>query len=498
MPSPPPIPVPPQRIRALSDAALRPSGRYVLYWQVANRRTRYNFALQHAVAMAVELGRPLVVLEPLRLGYAHASPRIHSFILDGMRETHAAYRAAGVTVHSYVESIAGQGHGLLAALAAEACLVVTDDSPQFFVPRMQAKAAQMLDVRLDAVDSVGLLPQSAAGRTFFSAHSLRSFLQVHLPPFLDAFPLAAPLGHLPPQPTVQLPAGVAARWPDAWTSGIGDRVGSLQFAASVPVVDLRGGQVTAGECLQAFIQRLQRYPEDRNHPDRQGPSGLSPYLHFGHISAHEVFAAVAHAEAWGPQLLRQPNRGAREGWWNMSPAAEAFVDQLVTWRELGHLEARFRENYSDFETLPAWALQTLSAHAADVRPTRYTLEQLELAMTHDLLWNAAQRQLTTTGVLHNYLRMLWGKKILEWTDSPPEALQTMLYLNDKYALDGRDPNSVSGIFWVLGRYDRAWGPERPIFGTIRYMSSDNTARKVELKRYLRTYGTVQPMRLDLG
>jgi deoxyribodipyrimidine photo-lyase len=173
----------------------------------------------------------------------------------------------------------------------------------------------------------------------------------------------------------------------------------------------------------------------------------------------------------------------------MSPPAEAFLDELVTWRELGfNMLSRRPEAAHDFDTLPPWAIRTLDAHAGDPRDPLYDRDTLERAATHDDLWNAAQRELRERGRIHNYLRMLWGKKILQWSASPREALATMLHLNDRWALDGRDPNSASGIFWCLGRYDRPWGPERPIFGVIRYMTSENTARKLHLEGYLRRFG----------
>jgi deoxyribodipyrimidine photo-lyase len=171
----------------------------------------------------------------------------------------------------------------------------------------------------------------------------------------------------------------------------------------------------------------------------------------------------------------------------MSASAEAFLDQIVTWRELGFNLCWQRSDYDRYDSLPDWARRTLAAHARDRREHVYTLEQFEAAATHDPLWNAAQRQLVREGRIHNYLRMLWGKKILQWTPGPEAALAVMLELNDKYAVDGRDPNSCSGIFWVLGRYDRAWGPERPVFGTVRYMSSENTARKVRVKEYVKAW-----------
>ena len=167
---------------------------------------------------------------------------------------------------------------------------------------------------------------------------------------------------------------------------------------------------------------------------------------------------------------------------------ESFLDEAVTWREVGFNMCSHRDDYDQFESLPDWAQKTLNDHASDPRPQLYSLAQLEASETHDPLWNAAQRQLVREGRMHNYLRMLWGKKILQWSPSPREALATLIDLNNKYAVDGRNPNSYSGIFWTLGRYDRPWGPVRPIFGTIRYMTSENTAKKLKLKGYLERYG----------
>jgi deoxyribodipyrimidine photo-lyase len=257
----------------------------------------------------------------------------------------------------------------------------------------------------------------------------------------------------------------------------------------VPPADLAGGALAAAKAWRRFLgEGLADYPERRDEPDEEGTSGLSPYLHFGHMGTHRVFADLAEREGWDPGRLSPQAHGSRGGWWGMSPAAEAFLDQLVTWREVGFHTASKQEGYDRYESLPAWARATLEEHARDERDHLYALEEFERAATHDPLWNAAQRQLVREGRLHNRLRMLWGKKILQWTKSPRRALEVMIELNNKYALDGRDPNSYSGIFWVLGRYDRAWGPERPVFGKVRYMSSGNTARKCSLEGYLARYG----------
>jgi deoxyribodipyrimidine photo-lyase len=252
--------------------------------------------------------------------------------------------------------------------------------------------------------------------------------------------------------------------------------------------------------LERFLEAgLPRYAEERNALVDEPTSRLSPYLHFGHLSTHEVVHALFAHAGWTPDRLSPTAKGQRQGWWNLDPNAEAFLDQIITWRELGFNMCQHRADYASFDSLPEWARRTLAEHEADPRPHQYDPETMDAAGTHDEIWNAAQRQLRREGRIHNYLRMLWGKKILEWSPSPRQALDTMIELNNRYALDGRDPNSYSGIFWTLGRYDRPWGPERPIFGTIRYMSSENTARKLSLKPYLAAFGPEsQPELWDSG
>jgi deoxyribodipyrimidine photo-lyase len=267
-----------------------------------------------------------------------------------------------------------------------------------------------------------------------------------------------------------------------------DGLGSFPINHSVEPVATVGGSRAANKTLRAFLNsRLPIYDSDRNQPSQDATSGLSPYLHFGHISVHEVFDEMTRLAGWTPARVVSKPTGSSSGWWGASPEVESFFDQLITWRELGYNMCWQRDDYDQYESLPDWAQRTLAEHAHDPRPHVYSSAQFEAAKTHDKLWNAAQRQLVRDGRIHNYLRMLWGKKILEWSASPREALDVMIELNNKYALDGRNPNSYSGIFWVLGRYDRAWGPERTIFGKIRYMSSENTARKVRVKQFIEQY-----------
>lgn len=281
-------------------------------------------------------------------------------------------------------------------------------------------------------------------------------------------------------------------WPPADPGLLFGGVGALEgtgLDASVPPVPYPGTTEEAVRRFRALLQdRLGRYAEDRNHPDLDATSGLSPFLHFGTISSHEIFAGFAAHQGWSPLRLSERTDGARAGWWGMGPGAEAFLDQLVTWRELGFNMTSREEGYARYESLPEWARRTLEEHEGDPRPHLYTLEGFREARTHDPLWNAAQRQLLEEGVIHNYLRMLWGKKILQWTSSAREALDVMVDLNDRLAVDGRDPNSYSGIFWCLGRYDRGW-PERPVYGKVRSMSSSRTRAKVRLEDYLDRFGS---------
>ncbi|MEQ1728455.1 MAG: deoxyribodipyrimidine photolyase [Vicinamibacterales bacterium] len=476
------------RVRAVNDCAVNPAGQYVLYWMIANRRTRFNFSLDRALAWARELGRPVVVLEALRIDYPYASERLHRFVIDGMAANGIAFERSGILYYPYVEPAPGAARGLLERLSDAACLVVTDDFPCFFLPEVVKSAGRRVTVRLEAIDSNGLMPMAAVPQAYPAAVHLRRFIQKTLRTQLLDLPSASPLGLELPSRLATLPADVLTRWPAAepdLLSGAPGTLGRLGIDHRVGVLPLRGGEDAANRVLCSFVQRhLGAYHERHSHPDDRGTSRLSPYLHFGQISAHEVFNAVMKAEGWSLGRLSRTVTGARQGWWGVRPGAEAFLDQLVVWRELG-FNTCFRrpDDYDRFEGLPGWAQETLLLHSRDPRPYTYELRTFERAETHDPLWNAAQHELVRDGWMHNYMRMLWGKKILEWSATPQEALETMIAIMNRWALDGRDPNSYAGYTWVLGRYDRPW-PERPIYGTVRSMSSANTQRKIRVAAYL--------------
>ena len=467
------------------------AGEYVLYWMIANRRAQWNFSLQRAVEWSMELGKPLVVFEALRAGYQWASDRIHAFVIDGMIDNARAFENKPVHYYPYLEQKHGDGRGLLAELAKRACVVISDDFPCFFLPNMVQSATKQISTTFELVDSNGLFPMRATDRIFARAYDFRRFLQKNLLPHLGDCPQKDPLSRKKIPQLKKLPEEINKRWPAANLEKVRSRLNEFHIDHAVqPSKVLSGGSVTARSRMKNFLGGvIDNYGDLRNEPTKDATSGLSPYLHFGHISAHEVFETIRKQENWSEGDVADKAKGSSRGWWGTRECVEGFLDELITWRELGYNMCWQRTDYAEYDSLPDWARKTMREHVKDRREYIYALDEFETAATHDRLWNAAQTQLVREGRMHNYLRMLWGKKILEWTATPQDALAVMIELNNKYALDGRNPNSYSGIFWVLGRYDRAWGPERPIFGKIRYMSSDNTARKVKVKPYIAKYSS---------
>lgn len=483
------------RLTSANDHPLRPEGDYVLYWMIAQRRLQYNFALDYAIERAIEFDRPLLVFEPLRIRYRWASDRLHRFVIEGMRDNAAAAKEFGVTYYPYVEPQPGRGTPLLHRLASHACTVITDEYPCFFLPTMIQAVKDRIPARLELVDGNGILPLRLAEKTYTVAHSYRRYMQKNVLDELTRTPAATPLpcSALPCPASDLIPDKILKRWPAADLAKLldGSGIAKLPIDHSVlPSSVCAGGSVEATRRLNEFLNsKLESYDDDRNQPDEQATSALSPHLHFGHISPHEIVLKLLEQERWAAEQAGKPN-GKNHDFWNVSRSAEGFLDQVLTWREIGfNWSFKNPDTYDTLESLPNWAQKTLREHAADDRPFQYTLDELESSRTHDELWNAAQTEIVRTGMMHNYMRMLWGKKILQWTRSPQEALEFMIHLNNKYGLDGRDPNSYCGILWVLGRTDRAWGPKRPVFGSVRYMTSDSARKKLRLNDYLARFST---------
>lgn len=437
--------VPASRVRALVGEPAAAERDYVLYWMTSARRTHASFALQRAVEWANALRKPLVVLEGLRDDYRWRSDRFDRFVTDGMHDNAARCAVVGIRYVAHV----GPGKGMLEAFARRACVVIADDSPAFFFPRMlaAAPAAARVTVRFEAIDGNGVTPLRDAPRAFAMAFHYRRWLAPRLRGYLSDAPAIDPLASL-----ARVSAPDLEREVKRWSSALPRHSG-------------RGGAESAHATLGAFTDALEHYPEDRNHPDRAATSGLSPYLHFGQIGAHEIVDAIGAPFTLGGEDPRS-----------------AFLTQVLVWRELGFNFCAHREDYDRWESLPDWARATLEKHAKDPRK-RLPFARLEAAESGDPLWDAAQRQLVREGVIHNYLRMLWGKRLIEWAPTPQRALEWAIELNNTHALDGRDPNSYSGIFWCFGRYDRPW-PESPVFGQVRRMTSASALKKLKVKEYL--------------
>ena len=474
------------RLHRLNDQPIVKDGQFVLYWMQAQRRLSHNHSLDYAIKCADEVGKPLVIYEGLRLDYPWASARLHQFILEGMRDNAAAARKLGFTYWPFVETSKHPAKGLLARLAARAALVITDDFPCFIIPGQSAALGRGTDRAVIAVDSNSVVPLRLLGDAPYAAAHLRP--KIHKQ-FAGAFDhRSAPKPKAPRADGSKIIPGFDL----AELDDLPRLISKLPVDQNVrPVGGRVGGSVAARAQLKVFLKKgLPIYAEHRSEPAPPSEvhgSGLSPYLHFGHIGIEEIVMSVFDATGgYAPVRLHLEVAGKREGFFGEDANANSFLDEVLTWRDVGyvwHLHRR-EDTKSLASALPKWALATLHVHAGDEREFVYDLAQWESASTHDPLWNAAQIELMATGGIHNYLRMLWGKKVIEWSRTPEEAYQTLVHLNNKYALDGRNPNSYTGILWCFGLFDRPWAPQRNVLGQIRYMSSANTAKKFKLSAYL--------------
>jgi deoxyribodipyrimidine photo-lyase len=492
------------RVRLHNDAKPNRNGSFVLYWMQAYRRFDHNHALDNAIFWARELKKPLVVYEGLRLDYPWSSARHHLFILEGMLDNQATAKSLGVNYWPFVETPEFNGAGLLRQIAESACLIVTDEYPAFIVPAQSAALAKRISIPLISVDGNSIVPLRNLGAAVSAAAHLRP--RIHKA-FIDAWANQASM-----EPDFSgISKKIEPPFP-TWNLGkqsLAEFIQGLPIAQTVKAVQtIRGGTVAGKERLKRFIKKkLPNYAEGRNQPDdpeANAASGFSPYLHYGHLSIQEIVTATLESQSkWTPDQLTMSCRGKREGFFHADANINGFLDEAMTWRDVGYhwclrkMEEKIRSPHSgkrpvgwkhpcyfDLETsIPAWAMQSLNKHVSDPRDHLYTLEEFENYETHDPLWNAAQKELVKTGKIHNYLRMLWGKKVLEWSETPQQAYLILEHLNNKYALDGRDPNSYTGILWTFGQFDRPWAPERKVFGVIRFMSSDNTAKKYKLQDY---------------
>lgn len=462
------------RIVPANDRRRVPEGEYVLYWMQAAHRLDENWALRYAVLEADRFNVPLVIHQGLDPTYPHASDRHHAFILEGARDTAARAEALGLHYQFVLRRRRADDRRVVDRLAARAVVVVTDYYPTAGVRERTARFAERAPCRVVQLDATCIAPSLMFEKAEWAARTIRPKLarvRDHvLEPVAERVPrravsatLAASLRATIAEADGTTPLDLAAL-DDRRLDGL---LAACEIDHAVPRVGhLRGGRTAALARMRRFVGgTLPRYSARRNEAsDGEGSSRLSPWLHFGHVGGAELLRAALASDA---------------------PAADvaAFTDQVLTWRELGFNFARHTPRHDTIAALPAWAQKTLAEHADDERPLYCDLETLEEARTPYPLWNAAQEELRRDGTIHNYARMLWGKSVLLWTRTPQEALSHLLHLNDRWALDGRDPNSVGGVLWCLGLWDRPWG-NKPVWGGIRPMSLERAKTKFDVNAYV--------------
>jgi deoxyribodipyrimidine photo-lyase len=455
-----------ERIRVLNTSPPRDAAAYVLYWVQMNRRATSNHALAHAVEIANANNLPLLVYEGLTSTYKAANDRLHTFILEGVPEMATGIRDIGAGYFFYLRARREDPNDVLYRLAGRAHSVVTDDYPTFIAAHHNASAPARIGIPFIAVDASCIVPMNRHEKRAWGAYTIRPKIKRELPLFLHPVEMARLRNKWNDR---LLPPGLAPIRTAVASSSIPTLVAACEIDHSVkPSIEYRGGSAAAAGRLNMFLEhRLRRYARESGQPSKHATSTLSPYLHFGQISAIEVALAVrAYSEEH--KLI-----------------AEEFLEQLIVRRELAFNFARFAGTDAEsLVALPDWCRRTMAKHAPDLRPFLYTPEQFEHALTHDDLWNAAQSELLLRGTIHGYYRMYWGKKIIEWSPSYQEALETMIHLHNVYALDGRDPNTCTNILWCFGLHDRPWG-ERPVFGQLRYMSYDGMKRKTNVAAYIK-------------
>ncbi len=451
------------RVTVRTKGNPNPRGRCVVYWMQRSQRALDNHALNVAVKTANWLEKPLVVFFGLTAHAHHANYRHYAFMLRGLQDIASGLRRRKI---GFVLR-RSPDHGLLRFCSeVQPALLIGDENPMRQAELSKTKVAQKIRLPFWTVDADVIVPSRLLGREHYAARTIRPKIHQWLPQFLK--PMSNPRAKI----AWKMPSHL--RFLQVSPSLL-DGLPVDRSVAAVP--SLVGGADAAAVVLKRFIKRrLKNYAANRNHPELDGTSQLSPYLHFGHIGPQTVACAVRDAEA--PPQDRK-----------------AFLEELIVRRELAINFVRFNPNYDNFDSCEPWADRTLRLHARDARAHLYKEEQLENAETHDPLWNAAQKQMVLTGWMHGYLRMYWAKKILEWSPSAAEAYQIAVRLNDRYEVDGRDPNGYAGIAWaIVGKHDRAWGPERPVYGKIRYMSFASTSRKFDSKTYISNIAAIERKR----
>ncbi len=438
-----------ERIKFLNEKHVK-RGDYVLYWMQASQRTEYNHALEYAVLKANEMKKPLIVYFGLTEDFPEANERHYCFMLEGLKEIQSDLEERNIKMVVFQVS---PELGLI-ELSKDASLVVVDCGYLKIERKWRNNAASNISCLLVQVESNVIVPvEEASHKEEYSAATFRPKIKKKLNHYL--FPL-----------TVNYPEvdSLHLNIDSLDINDIKKTIYLLNIDRSVRKVNyFHGGAREAKKQLEIFLkEKIDRYRDLRNDPTSNYQSNMSPYLHFGQISPLYIALKVLKTK---------------------SPGTEAYLEELIVRRELSMNFVFYNQNYDSIECLPNWARKTLLEHKKDRREYVYALDELENAETHDPYWNAAQEEMRNKGKMHGYMRMYWGKKILEWTETPEEAFKIALHLNNKYELDGRDPNGLAGVAWCFGKHDQPW-KERKIFGKVRYMSAEGLKRKFEVDKYV--------------
>ena len=431
--------------------AINYSGGNVVYWMQRDRRFHNNWALIHAQNIAIKYKAPLTVFYSLNGNFANANPRQYGFLLRGLSETIEIFKKHNIPFHLRRGDVLTSLHNYISS--SNTGYLITDFSPLKVYKKRLKKIIEDIEVPVDMVDAHNIIPAwIVSDKQEFAAHTIRRKIHVLLDSFLHSFPkvISHPFNVNIEHETID---------PDAILR-------ELQIDNSVQEVNwINPGENEGKRSLKTYLnERIDVTGESRNDPNKDSLSNLSPYIHFGQLSAQEIALQVIATED--------------------SVGKDTFLEQLIVRRELSDNFCYYNDDYDSFNGFHSWAQKTLNEHREDQREYLYSSSEFENANTHDKLWNAAQHQMIVSGKMHGFMRMYWAKKILEWSEDPEAALQIAIDLNDKYELDGRDPNGYTGIAWSIGGiHDRPWF-ERPVFGKVRYMNYNGCKRKFDVNKYI--------------
>jgi len=472
-------PIEPERIKSLNNRLLQ-KGKFVLYWMQQSQRADWNPALEYAIIRANETKKPLVIVFGLTTSYPEANLRHYTFMLQGLFDTMAALKSRGIRM--FIVNADPDRAALEAGKHASE--IICDRGYTRIQKQWRFNVARESACPLTQVESDVVVPvETVSEKAEYAARTIRPKILKHLTRFLR------PVGKVPLRTSslsIEIPELNMKNILADNSKSIDDHkmetlLGNLEIDTAIRPVTrfFHGGFSHAQKRFNLFLKdSLEKYSQNSNQPQTNDTSCMSPYLHFGHISPVYLALQIQNKKTPDPEIHQATK--------------DAFLEELIVRRELAANFIHFTLNYDSYNCLPEWAQKTLKDHKKDHRPRTYNINELEQARTHDPYWNAAMEEMKFTGFMHNYMRMYWGKKILEWSATPEAAFQTTLQLNNKYFLDGRDANSFAGVAWIFGVHDRVW-KERDIFGKVRYMNAAGLERKCDIKEYVQKIEKVKTL-----